>query len=343
MEFAQPPVAARGGAVPWRRLLIAVFCVGSMAGCAATAGGAGAEVDPAQRVSLDGEQRSVKVGVLRQPHLSHPLFYEGFRPSNVRLEIVPFANSTEIKNAVVSGDLAFGVTGITAALQGASNDEPIVVVAAAADGGSAIVAGRDRGIASVSDLRGKKIGYVPGSAQDILLRLTLQGNGLDPTTDVQLVNVQFADMAPALARGDIDAFSGAETGPSDALVGGEAVLVTRPYDTRMGKINIVLVTNRDTIDADPALVQAMVDVHAKATDSMRDDTAAWIDAVTDKYGFSEKSLAMAVDNIELRWRLDDAYLEQARVLGAEQLRLEQIRKEPDYARFIDQTFSAKAA
>lgn len=100
--------------------------------------------------------RPVKVGVLRQPHLSHALFYDRYLPTNVKLEIVPFANSTEIKNAVVSGDLAFGVTGITAALQGAANDEPVVIVASAADGGSAIVAKEGAGISSVADLRGNR-------------------------------------------------------------------------------------------------------------------------------------------------------------------------------------------
>ncbi|HEV2088065.1 MAG TPA: NrtA/SsuA/CpmA family ABC transporter substrate-binding protein [Cryptosporangiaceae bacterium] len=318
--------------------LAAMAVLGLTAGC--SAGEVGDATDPADRVTLAGAQRTVKVGVLRQPHLSHPLFYDRFLPTNVKMEIVPFANSTEIKNAVVSGDLAFGVTGITAALQGASKNEPVVAVAAAADGGSAIVAGKDTGIRTVADLKGKKIGYVPASAQDILLRLTLKDAGLDPAKDVQLINVQFADMAPALARGDIDAFSGAETGPSEALVRG-AVLVKKPYDTKMGKINIVLATSRSLIEKDPDLVQAMVAVHAKATDYMKANVDAWSQKVVDRYGYSEKSLERAVTNIDLRWQMDDAYLAQAKVLGQQQLALDQIQKEPDYDRFIDMTFVKK--
>lgn len=289
-------------------------------------------------VVLEGDARSVAVGVLRQPHLSHPLFYDDFLPGNVDLEVIPFATSTEIKNAVVSGDLQFGVTGITSALQGAAAGESVVVVASAADGGSAIVAGTETGIAAVEDLRGARIGFVPGSAQDILLRLTLQDAGLDPLEDVELVNVGFADMANALAGGDIDAFSGAEVGPSDALTRGDGVLVTHPYDTAMGRINIAFVTSQQVIDGDPDLVQAMVAVHALATDHMAANTEEWADAVVSQYGFPEESLALAIDNIFLGWLIDDTYIESVEVLGAEQLALDQIQAEPDYATFIDPTF-----
>ncbi len=289
-------------------------------------------------VELAGDDRSVKVGVLRQPHLSHPLFYEPYLPANVDLDVIPFATSTEIKNAVVSGDLQFGVTGITSALQGAAAGEPVVVVAAAADGGSAIVARAGQGIETVEDLAGRKIGFVPGSAQDILLRLTLQDAGLDPLEDVELVNVGFADMANALGGGDIDAFSGAEVGPSDAITRGDGVLVTHPYDTAMGRINIAFVTNRSVIENDPDLVQAMVEVHALATDHMASHTDEWAGEVVSQYGFPEESLALAIQNIFLSWMIDDAYIEATEVLGAEQLGLDQIQAEPDYESFLDPTF-----
>lgn len=328
---------ARAG---WRLAALAMVAL-SLTACGSSAETKTETADPSERVTLDGAERTVKVGVLRQPHLSHALFYDRYLPSNVKMEVVPFANSTDIKNAIVSGDLAFGVTGITAALQGAVKNEPIVIVAAAADGGSGIVASKKSGITTVADLKGKKIGYVPGSAQDILLRLTLTDAGIDPAKDVTLVNVGFADMAPALSRGDIDAFSGAETGPSDALVAGDAVLVTKPYDTKMGKINIILGTNQSLVDSDPALVEAMVRVHAKATDYMKANVSAWSEAVVSKYGFKPDSLALAVGNIDLRWQIDDAYIEQTKVLGQQQLALKQIEREPDYTKFINPTFVKK--
>lgn len=286
-------------------------------------------------------ERTIKVATLRQPHLFVPDFYARFLPAGTKVEVVTLANSTEIKNAVVSGSADFGVTGITSALQGAAQGEPFRVLASAADGGSAIVAGKGSGIDSVADLRGKKIGYVPGSAQDILLRLTLRAKGIDAEKDTTLVKVEFPDMANALQRGDIDAFSGAETGPSDALVRASATLVTHPYDTEMAKINIVLGTSQKMIDSDPELVQTVVETHAKAIEYMTSHKAEWAAAVVKKYGFPKASLDMAIRNIELRWAIDDAYTEQAAVLGQQLKALKQIRNEPDYDAFFNRTFVDK--
>lgn len=278
---------------------------------------------------------TVRVASLRQPHLFHPNFYDRFAPEGMTVEVVPLANSTDIKNAVVSGSVDFGVTGITASIQGASRDEPVVVVASAADGGSGIVA--RAGIETVADLAGAKIGYVPGAAQDILLRLTLSAAGLDPDADVELVKVGFADMADQLQRGDIDAFSGAEVGPSVALLNG-AKLVSRPYDTPMGRINIVMITRQAIIDENPDLVQSMVQIHAEATEYMRTNKDEWAEAVIDEYGFSADQLDLAIPNIDLRWGIDDEYIAQAAVLGGQNVLLDQIDKEPDYERFFDTTF-----
>lgn len=324
---------------PARRLVPAVAASLAAIVLAPLLAGCGSD-DSTPSAATDGGERTVKVATLRQPHLFVPDFYARFLPAGTKVEVITLANSTEIKSAVVSGSADFGVTGITAALQGAAAGEPFRVLASSADGGSAIVASKKSTVTTVAGLKGKKIGYVPGSAQDILLRLTLRAAGMNADDDVELVKVEFPDMANALARGDIDAFSGAETGPSDALVKG-AVLVTHPYDTEMAKINIVMGTSQDMIDSDPALVQTMVDAHAKAIDYMAANKAEWAKAVIDKYGFPKASLDKAIANIELRWTVDDAYEQQAKILGQQLKELKQIRKDPDYEAFFDRTFVDK--
>ncbi len=312
-------------------LLVLAGCGGSDSDSSSTTGATTGGTAPAK-------DYKVKVGTLRQPHLFAPAFYPQFLPANVTVETVLFANSTEIKTAVVTGSVDFAVTGITAALEGAAQDEPFRVLASAADGASAIVAKKDSGITTVADLKDKKIGYVAGSAQDILLRLTLQDAGLDANSDVELVKVGFSDMANALDRGDIDAFSGAETGPSDALVRGIAQLVVHPYDTKMKMINIVFGTSQAMIDKDPELVAIMVATHAKATDYMKAHPDEWAAAVVKAYSFPAEALDLAIKNIQLRWLIDDAYVGQAKVLGEQLLGLKQIKQEPDYEAFFDATF-----
>jgi NitT/TauT family transport system substrate-binding protein len=273
------------------------------------------------------------------PHLMAPRFYARFLPPDLAVETLAFNNSTEIKTAVVTGSVDFAVTGITAALQGASRGEPFRVLAAAADGASAIVAHHAAGVEKVEELAGKRIGYVPGSAQDILLRLSLKKRGLSVEKDVRLVKVGFGDMPNALERGDIDAFSGAETGPSVALLRGRSRIVQKPYDTPMGKINIVFGTSQALLDRDPELCRALVKTHALATDHLRQNPTEWARATTKAWGAKLAAVELAVKNIELRWQLDPAYVEQARVLGGELERLRQIKRQPSYEQFIATDFT----
>jgi NitT/TauT family transport system substrate-binding protein len=281
----------------------------------------------------------VKVALLRiSPHLMAPKFYQRFLPPELRVETIAFNNSTEIKTAIVTGSVDFGVTGITAALQGASRDEPVRVLAAAADGASAIVARNDAGVESLAGLRGKTVGYVPGSAQDVLLRLSLRHAGLDAQKDVRLLKVGFGDMANALERGDIHAFSGAETGPSLALTRGRSHVVAHPYDTKMGKINIVFATSQSMMTSEPELCRTLVAAHVKATDFMKANSEEWARATIKAWGATIEVVRLAIGNIFLRWHIDTSYVDQARALGEQLLSLKQIKKEPAYGLFIDPRF-----
>ena len=310
--------------------------------CAALSGLSAALAGCSQRsgqASSDG-RRVLRVGMLRiSPHLMVPRFYARFLPPGLAVETLAFNNSTEIKTAVVTGSVDFAVTGVTAALQGAARGEPFVVLAAAADGASAIVARNQRGIESIEQLAGKRVGYVPGSAQDVLLRLSLRGRGMDIEKDVRLVKVGFGDMPNALERGDIDAFSGAETGPSVALLRGRSHVVLHPYDTPMGKINIVFGTSQAMLDREPELCRVLVETHARATEHLLHNPDEWARATTKAWGAKLDAVVLAIDNISLRWKLGDAYVAQARVLGEQLEQLRQIKRQPDYARFIEPRFT----
>jgi NitT/TauT family transport system substrate-binding protein len=288
-------------------------------------------------------RRTVRVGMLRiSPHLMAPRFYARFLPPDLGVETLAFNNSTEIKTAVITGSVDFAVTGITAALQGAARGEPFRVIAAAADGASAIVAHQESGVKRLEDLAGKRVGYVPGSAQDVLLRLSLRARGLSES-DVELVKVGFGDMPNALARGDIEAFSGAETGPSVALLRGRSNVVLHPYATPMGKINIVFGTSQRMLDSEPELCHTLVTAHVRATDYLRQNPAEWAKATTKAWGAKLSAVELAIQNIDLRWRLDTAYVAQARVLGQELETLRQIKRQPRYEEFIAPAFTHELA
>ena len=278
---------------------------------------------------------TVTVGTLKgQPHLFHPFFYEELAADGVEFEVIQFDTSPDIKNAVVSGSVDFGVTGVPAALSGVAVGEDVRVVASAADGGTGIVGLPE--IDGVADLAGRTVGYPQGASQEILLRLTLEAHGVE-IDDLELVNLPFSDMANALASGQIDAFSSAELGPSIAKQDG-AVDVVDPYETPVGRVNIGLVTTQGLIDEDPETVQAVVDTHVAATEYMVDNPEAWADGVVEQFGLDAAVVETALGNIWPRWDLDAEYRDQVTALTEEMHALGYLDAVPSADDVFDTTF-----
>lgn len=283
----------------------------------------------------EDDETTIQVATLRQPHLFAPYVYQDFAPEGTTIEVVPMADSTAIKNAVVNGDVEFGVLGVPSVLAGIAQDEDIKIVASAADGGTGIVGRTD--IDSVEALAGKKVGYVPGSSQEILLRQTLEQAGMDADTDIELINIGFADMPDSLERGDIDAFASAEVGPSIAILNG-AHSITSPYETPIGKVNISLATTSALIESNPELVQSIVDTHVRATDHLLEDKEAWASGIQSNFSFDDDVLAQALENIWLRTQIGEDYVDQVNELGTRMLDLGTLDTAPDESKIFDTTF-----
>lgn len=306
--------------------VIAGFSIGAMlllAGCTG------------ESQAASGDERVVKVATQRQPHLYAAYAYEQFAPEGVRIEVVPMSNSTDEKNALLSGDVDFALLGVPTIIAGAAQGEDIELIASGADGGSGIIG--KPSITSTSELKGRKIGYVPGSSQEIVLRLTLEAAGLDPDTDVEMINIGYAEMADALGRGDIDAFSGAEVGASVAKLAG-AVSVASPYETGVGRVNIGLATSSGLIESDAELVQSLVETHIKATNHLLSDKQAWVDGVQGQFTFDPEVLDSAVENIWLRSSLDSQYISQVEELARQMVAIGSIKSAPATADYLHSNF-----
>src|SRR5215831_7140190 len=195
--------------------------------------GAGAAAIAGPTVLRAEEPTVIKMGALKLIHSIAPWFYERFTPAGFKVEVIPFESPTEGKNAVVTKSVDFGMFGIASATLGAAAGEPIVVIASACNRGMAVIAKKDSGIAAIKDLAGKRVGIWPGSTQEafILERLRMEGMSIKDLTPVR---VSFSEMHLALARGDVDAYVGAEPGPGVSLASGIGKLVEYPYGTAMG-------------------------------------------------------------------------------------------------------------
>ena len=283
----------------------------------------------------------VKMGTLKLIHAITPYFYERFVPDGMRVEVIAFESPSDGKAAVVTKSIDFGTFGIAASIQGAAAREPLVVVGAVCNRGMGIVARKDSEISSLKDLRGKRVAIWPGSTQEVFVLDRLRMEGMS-VRDITPVRVSFSEMHAALARGDVDAYAGAEPAPSISLSTGVGKIVEYPYSTPMGSLNQILGTHADTVQANPALVRSMVGVQRQASDyamSHRDDMVAM---TVQKLGQKKEAVELSAPNVELNWRMTPEMIQQSKTYAEHMLEAKQIRALPDFA-FLDPRFSDEVA
>ncbi|HEX9395981.1 MAG TPA: NrtA/SsuA/CpmA family ABC transporter substrate-binding protein [Burkholderiales bacterium] len=283
------------------------------------------------------EDKVIKVGALKLIHSITPYFYEKFTPAGYKIEVIPFESPTDGKNAVLTGSVDFGTFGIAAAMLGIAAGEPLVIFAAQCNRGMAVMTGVNSDIKTIKDLKGKKVAIWPGSTQEVVILERLKAEGMT-IKDIQHVRLPFSDMAPALARGDIDAYVGAEPGPGISLANGVGRVVEYPYSTAIGTLNMVWGAKAETIEKNPALVRMMMDIHRKATDYAMSNREAMVEMAMQKLGQQKKSIEMAAPNVELTWKIDAEFIQRATAYAQLMYDKKQIRELPNMDKAITTKF-----
>lgn len=175
-----------------------------------------------------------------------------------------FQGFPEIKEALISNRMqaAFMVAPMAIALR--AQGVPIRIVYLGHRYGSAVVVGKNSGIRSFADLRGKTVA-IPSRFSDerLIVYKALRDNGMNDR-DVKLVEMAPPDVTGALAAGAIDAFSMGEPFPSQAEMGGYGRVLFHAKEYWPDYISCVLVVRQDVIDRRPDAVQVLVDGIARS-------------------------------------------------------------------------------
>jgi NitT/TauT family transport system substrate-binding protein len=285
-------------------------------------------------------ETTVKMGALRLVHSMPPYFYEKFAPAGLKIEITVFDSPTDGKNAVVTKSVDFGTFGIAAAILGGAVGEPVVVVGALSNKGMGVISKAGSDVKTVKDLKGKRVGIWPGSTQEVFIMERLRMEGLS-IKDVTPVRVPFGEMPAMLARGDLDAYVGAEPGPALSITSGAGQLVEYPYSTPMGGLNMIFGTHEDTVAKNPDLVKTMLKTHRQAVEFMMANKPLVTDMTVQKLGANRAAVdqALSANNVEYVWKLDGTVQGQARTYAQQMLELKQIRALPKFETFLNPTFS----
>jgi len=284
---------------------------------------------------------TIMVGTWKTPQTIQPYFYQDFITKRQPVEVRPFTNPGDQKNALLAGSLDFTGTTLVQAILSASRGEPVVVVSSLCMKCSALVVGKKSDIITPEDLKGKRIGYVPGTMHHVLLFDTLARAGLTQK-DVQLIRVDFFDMVTALSRGQIDAFLSGEPYPTMARLNGTGRILAYPYfGDSIGTINAGMLTTRDMIRNYPDRIQELVTAHARATEFLKSHPEDWLRR-SRSFGYDAQGLERAAKNIELSWNMDEAFIRHTKNLALRMKELGIIDKLPDIDALIDTRF-VKAA
>jgi ABC-type nitrate/sulfonate/bicarbonate transport system substrate-binding protein len=144
---------------------------------------------------IDASYASVVVGVRKG----------FFKSQGIDAELKIFASGQEALDAVLTGQADFAGNGQYNIPLVAAKGGNIKIIGEYESSNQQFGAVAKNDIVKPQDLIGRKVGTQFGTTPEYYYRLYLQKYGIDPK-QITLVNVQFAQLAPAIARGDIDAF-----------------------------------------------------------------------------------------------------------------------------------------
>lgn len=150
-----------------------------------------------------------------------------FEKDNVTFKIAKFASGPAVIEALTGGQLDFAQAGDQPILQAKANNVAIRIIAeyAATEKGEVLLATKKSGIKSIADLKGKKVGVTVGALTHQLLYIFLNSVGLK-VDDIQLINLQPAEIRSSLESNNIDAGITWEPTVSQILSSGNTVKIT---------------------------------------------------------------------------------------------------------------------
>ena len=282
--------------------------------------------------------KTMRVGVHKGVVFVPSLLLESALAPAWKVELSYFVSPADMANAISARSIDVGYTGVTIASIARSKGQPIVIVASAAGKGTAIIVGANTSIRKVEDLKGKNIGQVVGGIQDVQLREELRMVGLS-MKDVKPIAIPFADLPAALQTGSIDAFCGGEPASTLTIENGYGRLLKHPYDTPIGTINAAILARESTVQDNPDLLRAFVGAHRDAVTRLRDHLDEAATLANKKWDFQQAVARKALDNVELRWAIDDGFMSELANYMARLKELGMIVEIPDINKLVIRDFA----
>lgn len=226
---------------------------------------------------------------------------------NVKFE--SFGTLTELTAGLASGAIDVGQIDYTGLVSFIDKGLPIVAISGEVNGGSDFVLAPSvklpannwtafKALVAKDKAAGNplKIASQFGTVQDIELRLELPKYGINPDTDVDMVNVQYQGMAAALHNGSVQAAIPVQPFAAAITNGGFGVHFAYPYNQAAGDLTNVVVVSKNFLAQHPSEVAAIVKGMTSLVPYLKTPAgqAAWASAVEKYTGTSAADVKTAL-------------------------------------------------
>jgi NitT/TauT family transport system substrate-binding protein len=246
-----------------------------------------------------------------------------FAAEGIALETIKTSSGKEALDLVAKGKADLGMAAEAPFVRALAAGTPTRIVATVetSERNTGIIVPDASPIRAPADLKGKRIGFCPGTASEYFLNVFLQANLLTEA-DIRAVPVTPKDAHQALAAGDVDALSGWQEirAHADKALG-QRTRVFYAQGTYLETWNLVALTG--FLDANPRPVEGFVRALLKAQGFVASDPEAAISIAAQAIGIERATIAemwpdyafdlgldqALVANLEGHWRMlteDDA-------------------------------------
>ncbi|WP_029895361.1 ABC transporter substrate-binding protein [Desulfohalovibrio reitneri] len=166
-------------------------------------------------------------------------------------------------------------------------------------------ADRGKGITTVGDLRGKRIGVTGrGRGSDYYLYALLLKNGIE-ISEVEVVPMKRKELPAALSKSEVDAVSEQPSRMREAseVLGGDLVVFA---DDTVFLRHVFLLARKDFVRANPDLAVAMLRSLDQGIQHLRDNPGRAVDFISAKLDLDPRKVRELMEDTDYRLSLDQS-------------------------------------
>lgn len=262
-------------------------------------------------------QTRVSIGTARDPNLGAQIVIARergfFKEAGIDAEIKYFPSGGDLMSAFVGGSVTYASAGSTPVLTVLARPYPLRIIAQTSDISGAQQLLVKRGVTALSQLKGKKIGLMRGTAAEALFNSIVRDYQFDRTS-VQLVNMGPTEMITTFVRGEVDAIvlwephttKARKLGDGKTLISGTtSFLFDESKPKRIYGDHAVLFASETTLKDQPNVARAVVAALLKANDYIERHRSEAVAILAKEYQLEPAEMDAIIDVNRYTLRMDD--------------------------------------